>query len=151
MSRFVWWFEKLMWVSMLVGAIGFALDWDRLMIRLVQRGADAHIPVYYLRFRIQAMSVAMSVVAVVTLLVLLILVWLIARRRMNWARWVYATLFVLGLPYAVIQLPDMLSANPTAGALSGVQLALQLTALVLVFSPSARPWFTRPVVGAEVV
>ena len=150
MPRSVWWFEKLMWVSLLVGVAKGVLDWDRMVLEAVRQGANAHIPAYYLRTQIQAMSHVMVVIAVVALLVLVLIVWLIARQRKNWARWIFAVLFVLGVPFAFVQLPNVLSANPTAGALSLVQLVLQVAALVLIFLPDARPWFTRPAAGAQV-
>jgi hypothetical protein len=140
----VWWFEKLMWVSLLLGGVIAVLDWDRL---LHKAAADAYR--YGDRVGIQAASFTMTVIAICTALVMLLLVWLIARRRMNWARWVLAAMFVLGSPSAFIGLPAMLSANPAAGALSLVQLATQIAALALVFSPNARPWFARPAVGTQ--
>jgi hypothetical protein len=41
----------------------------------------------------------------------------------------------------------VLSVNPTVAVLEILQVVLQIAALVLVFLPSARPWFTNAAVG----
>jgi uncharacterized protein (TIGR03382 family) len=148
MPKSVWWFEKLMWVSLLLGGVVFSLDWKRVVAKAVHQGANARIPDSLLRTEFEAMTVGAAVTAILTFIVLLILVWLVARRRINWLRWLFGVLFVVALPFALLQLVDTFSANPIAGALSSVQLVLQLVALVLVFLPSARPWFTKPAGGA---
>jgi uncharacterized membrane protein len=135
MPKSVWWFEKLMWLSLLLGVVVAWLDWDRI-ISEAQEAAGA-MPI-----AVQTVSIF---TIVITIAVMLGLVFLIARVRQNWARWVFAVLFVLGLPFVVLKLPADLSANPTAGALSVVQLVMQVTALVLIFVPSARPWFAKRV------
>jgi uncharacterized membrane protein len=90
----------------------------------------------------------MWVTAIATIIALLILIRLAARRRMNWARLLFGVACVVGL-VTLLQLPEALSANPTAAALSIAGSVLQLVALVLVFLPSARPWFVKPAGSAE--
>jgi len=142
MPRSVWWFEKLIWATLLLGPVIAWLDWDRLLRKAAPKAYLYRDPI-----AAKAASFSMTVIAIVTLLVMLLLVWLIARRRMNWARWIFAALFVLGAPFALMGYPEMFSANPAAGALSVAQLVMQIAALALVFSPSARPWFARTAVG----
>jgi len=74
---------------------------------------------------------------------ILLLVWLIARRRMGWPRYLVGGLFALGLPYALQSLPAELAAYPVDGLLSVGQLALQAAALVLIFTGNARAWFAK--------
>jgi len=147
MPKPVWWFEKLMWGSLLLGAVNAALDWNRLIYKAVHRGANVHIPDYLLAEQFRIMSVFAFFVAAATVLFLLLLVWLIARRRIGWVRWLFGALCVLGLPSLFTDLPETLSANPLVALLKALQTVMQLTALVLIFLPSARPWFAKPAVG----
>jgi hypothetical protein len=74
-------------------------------------------------------------------------VWLIARRRISWVRWLFGAPFVLGGTSVFANLQEVLSVNPTVAVLEILQVVLQMAALVLVFLPSARPWFTKAAVG----
>jgi hypothetical protein len=66
-------------------------------------------------------------------------IWLVARRRQNWARWV-------SLIYVVVTLPFMIKDDlglyelPVAVAFSAV-FVLQCVAVSFLFTRSARPWF----------
>jgi hypothetical protein len=67
--------------------------------------------------------------------------WLIARRGVNWARWLLAILFVLSAPFLLLALAMGFSMDPVGCVLNAVQMSLQAIALVLVFSGDARDWF----------
>ena len=147
MPKPVWWFEKLMWGSLLlIGLIG-PLDWNRLLSKAVHQGANAHIPDSLLTAEFKAASVVMFCSAVAIVLLLLTLVWLIARRRIGWVRWLVGVMFVLGLPSVFADLPAAFSVSPIVAVLKTAQMVLQMAALVLIFLPSARPWYTKPAAG----
>jgi hypothetical protein len=134
MPKSVWWFEKLMWLSLLIGAVAAWLDWDRAVSNLQQATFDLR----------DAAELRSIITMVLTLAVLLLLIFLISRVRQNWARWVFAVLFVVGTPPSALNLPALISANPVAGTLSLIQFVMQFVALVLIFVPDARAWFARP-------
>ncbi len=74
---------------------------------------------------------------------MVLLVYLIARRRKNWARWLLAILFVVGLPGSIPAVTDALAFNPPVAFLMGAQILTQLVALIFVFTGNARDWFSR--------
>jgi len=143
MPRTIWWFEKLAWASLLLGSLVTVLDWKRLITNAVHRSLDTRIPIIFLERQYQAMSFSGAVTAMITIIVLLTLIWLIARRRKNWARWLYAVF--LAVPVAtIIRLFDVPSVGPTVSALSVVQGIVQVATVVMLFLPSASPWFEKP-------
>jgi hypothetical protein len=133
MPKSVWWFEKLMWLSLLLGVVASWLDWGRIMSQV--QAAEA------------GMQDVAKITALVTLVivfgVMLLLIFLIARMRQNWARWVFTILFALGLPFTLMNIPATISADLAAGGLMLVQLVIQVVAVVMIFMPSSRPWFAK--------
>jgi hypothetical protein len=81
-------------------------------------------------------------IQVVTMALLLLLIWLIAFKRQNWARWVWLVMFVLGMPGYAIVFKNLMGISLT-GAISLMQLVLQLVALYSIFTGNARAWFRR--------
>jgi hypothetical protein len=120
------WFERLMYLSIALGVINTALNWNRLV----------------------AMANRMGVVFVVfvggfVFGMLIWLIWLVARKAKHWARWVQLGLFVLGTPRDIRMVVHNLSDRPAAGTFGLVQFALQVAALILIFTGNARDWFKR--------
>lgn len=72
---------------------------------------------------------------------MVLMIWLTARRRKNWARWLLLILALLGLPAYVHMFGRMISVDFLAGLLSSVQCVVQAIAFVLLFSGNARDWF----------
>jgi hypothetical protein len=146
MPRSVWCFEKLAWGSLLLGGLVTSLDWKRIVAKGVYQGRYAGIPEVWLKTEFEVMSRVAFLTAVATFFVILLLVWLAARRRINWVRWLLAALFVLGGPTVFANLKEVLSVNPTVAVLESLHIILQVAALALVFLPSARPWFWKEAV-----
>jgi hypothetical protein len=121
------WFERLMYLSIAIGPITTALDWNHL-VALAQRLGGAGFVLFVDGF---------------TLALLILFVWLVARRAKNWARWVDLGMFVVGTPSAIRLLANKLPDKPLLGTLNLVQVALQIVALVLIFTGNARDWFKR--------
>ena len=113
-------FEQLFYASLCLGVFIFASDFDRLS----RLGPASSM--------IGTVGLAIGVVGLLT--------WLIARRRQNWARWVMVVMYVVGLPFFVINMSEQ---GILTVSLSAVQAVLQLVALVLLFTGNARPWFAR--------
>lgn len=133
MPRHVVLFERLMYASLAIGMLILALDGPR-KAELPEIRAAGGLP-----FLIAG--------AVFILAIIALIVWLIARRRKNWARWLLAVLCVAGIVAAVPVFLDVLNGNPAAAVLSGVQLILQLTALYYIFTGDAPPWFQKETNG----
>src|SRR5262245_45530144 len=120
------WFERLMIASIFVALAGVFLMWQR-------QGT----------FAVAELAVAAGLI-IANFGVLLLLIWLVARRRQGWARYVIGALFALGLPFALTNAPAELRAFPVEGALSLLALMMQGAALVLIFTGNARGWFAKP-------
>jgi hypothetical protein len=122
-------FERLMYASVCVGLAIVAIDGPR------QAAAPEFAPL--------GGPIFFVVTVLGTLGLFVLLIWLIARRRKNWARYLLAGLFVLGLWPFLQNFWTLIDANPLIGTLSGVQLALQMAALYAVFTDEAAAWFAN--------
>jgi len=122
----VTWFERLMIASIFVALAGVFLLWQR-------QGT----------FSVAELAVAAGL-TIANFGVFLLLIWLVARRRQGWARYVIGALFALGLPFALINAPAELRAFPVEGVLNLLALMMQGAALVLIFTGNARGWFAKP-------
>ena len=120
----VLWFERLFYFSVALSGIRFAINWPN------------HLPVA-------------AFLAVYALLMLqLVLIWLTARRRKNWARWVLLVLFLAWTTAGLIY--DGMTGGAawtTSAAVSAILRLLQLLfeniGLILIFTGrSSRRWFT---------
>jgi len=81
-------------------------------------------------------------IQVFVLAFMLLILWLIAFKRQNWARWLWLALFVLGTPGYIAIFKNLFGIS-LAGAISLTQVALQLVALYFVFTGNAVAWFRR--------
>jgi peptidoglycan/LPS O-acetylase OafA/YrhL len=116
-------FEVLAYISIAIGVITSALE--------------------YQRFSTMANPAFILLVQLFVFLIFVLFIWLIARRRKNWARWLFLILFLLGLPFYIPSLAAMIKNNPISGLLSVVQMLIQGAAIFLVFSGDAKEWFRK--------
>ncbi len=70
-------------------------------------------------------------------------IWLIARMRKGWARWVIFVFFVIGAPFYIPQLSEMLERNILVSLLSILQVILQILGLCFVFTGDSVNWFKK--------
>ena len=78
-------FEQLMYLSIAIGVVNTALDWDRLVAMV--HGVGGAVFILFIDGFVFG--------------VMILLIWLVARRAKNWARWVQLGLFLSGfLPTA---------------------------------------------------
>jgi hypothetical protein len=126
-------FERLMYAAVTIGLLNLILDASR----------QSELP------EIQAAGGfgVVALVALVALGLLLVLMWLIARKRKNWARWLFVGFFVIGLWPTLQNVAVVLEANPPVGLLSVAQIVVQMAAIFFIFSGDAGPWF-EPARGA---
>lgn len=59
----------------------------------------------------------------------------------NWARIVFLIFFLLGIPLAIPIVLEEVKRNLFLGSLSLIQIVLQVTALVLMFTKNSNLWF----------
>ena len=74
-----------------------------------------------------------------------LLLWLIYKmdRGRHWARVTFLVLTVIGVPFAIQPMLASFSYSPVSGLLGLLQVGMEVVALVMLFSPQAKPWF-RP-------
>jgi hypothetical protein len=118
--RNVLWFEVLLYVSLLI---------DTLSAAFIER-APADIG--------ETAAVSADMFVVVVLMFFLLLVWLAARHRKNWARWI----LVAALGLSLLSLLDSLSGGLTlASAVDLFSTALAGAGIYLSFTDDAKDWF----------
>jgi hypothetical protein len=125
------WFERLMYVASVVSIFGSFLDHDCVVEFM---GSANTGPVELVVFSIPW----------------LLLVWLAARRRKSWARWVITVFFAVGvlLPILASDVRDYLVAHANACPLDfystlAPTTLLQLIAMGFLFAAPSRAWFVR--------
>ena len=76
------------------------------------------------------------------------LIWLVARKRKGWVRYVLLALFLLTLAAAIVSLPTDIREHRIDFAVSALQCLAEGVALFLGFTGNARPWFTPAIAAA---
>lgn len=113
---------RLLWFTLALGVVNSALEWQ---------------------FLTSTTSVGLLVST--QLLTFAVVAWLtimISRGR-NWARITFLIMSIIGLPVVFMQFQAMFARSPISGAISVLQLLLQIGALYLMFSEPGRRWFRR--------
>jgi len=113
-------FEVLLYVSLLI---------DSLSAALLDRGSADMAP---------AVADNINMVALLLMIVFVVLVWLAARHRRNWARWV----LVAALGLSAISLVDALADGLTlATALDVLSTGISAAGAYFSFTGDAKGWF----------
>jgi hypothetical protein len=106
-----------MYLSLGIGAVQSILQWGRLVDSAHAAGRGFSFILF-----IQAFVFAMEI----------LFIWLIARRRKNWARWVWLIIFILGIPFALPVLGRIVrSSGPVVTTLMCAQNLAQIVALFI--------------------
>jgi hypothetical protein len=116
-------FEQLMYLSLGIGVIVSVLQFSYL---------ESQAGIGFILF-VQAFVLALF----------LLFIWLIARRRANWARWTFLVIFLLGLIPYMLNVVALLQRSPLSAGLNLIQLVLQALALYLIFTGNAVDWFKK--------
>ncbi len=111
----------LMWVTFLFGMLGIAAGWNDFM---------QVAP----RMFLVIISISAAVIALLNIMTML---------GRNWARISYLVFFCIGLPRLVEVLPPLFAESVVSGLVGVMQVLVQLTALVLLFTSPGRHWFRR--------
>lgn len=128
MPKSVAWFERLAYLSLVVGAASLALHWT-----LVQSTFGEHSYLY-------------PISAVITLLVQVMLIWLTARRRTNWARWMWIVLSFstsgFALYGAVVGTDHGVDPDAIAALARYAMYGIAFVSAAMLLMPDARAWFS---------
>ncbi|HEV2677918.1 MAG TPA: hypothetical protein VGV37_25530 [Aliidongia sp.] len=68
-------------------------------------------------------------------------IWLIARKRQNWARWVTLIVTIVAVIGLALRIGTLLQANPASTIVRLIVTALWVVELYLLFTGDAPPWF----------
>jgi hypothetical protein len=81
------------------------------------------------------------IVIVCALAVQLLWIWLIARKRQNWARWISLVVIVLAIPRAILDFDERVRLSAAAAIAYYVAFVIWMVAVSLLFRRDARGWF----------
>ena len=120
-------FERLAILSILVGMVFTWIDWEDQVASVRASGFSPAVAPITLGF---------------ALAILLLLIFLISRKGVAVAKWIFVALFALGLVYSIPQVLDALDRG-LVGLLQLTQLVVQGMAIYFLFTPEANDWFRR--------
>lgn len=120
------WYERLAWAAVAAGLASSAAN-PALLARNYDRYANGFLTLF-----------------VVSIAAQLIWIWLVARKRQNWARWISLILVLIGIPVAFWDNAERLQfLNPISASFWYAGYALHLISVMLLFRGDAREWFSR--------
>jgi hypothetical protein len=120
-------FERLSILSILVGMVFTWIDWEDQIAGARAAGLPPSVIPITLAF---------------SLAVLLLLIFLISRKGVGIAKWIFVALFALGLVFSVPQVLGALDRG-LVGLLQLTQLVVQGMAIYFLFTPEANDWFRK--------
>ncbi|MDB5679836.1 hypothetical protein [Sphingomonas bacterium] len=125
--RSIIWFERLIFVTLILGMFSTILNWDSIVARTALTESR---PVAFV-----------LIVQTLTFAMIIGLTLLTSRRRSRIAMWVSIVLTALGLPVSIL----MLVHNQFVGSviIPAIQMLTQFVAFGLLFTPNARAWMRR--------
>jgi hypothetical protein len=126
--RSVVWYERLAWTSLVTGLATAAAN-------------HAEFAKYYHQYHGGNL-----ILMVIGNAVQLLWIWLVARRRQNWARWIsllWLLLGILGTADMTGDVGERFQFNPVATILHYVALAIWMVSVMLLFRGDAREWFSQ--------
>ena len=71
-------------------------------------------------------------------------IWLVARKRKNWARWISIIFTVGSLPSALLDFEARFRFNPAMGVISSIGVVISAIAVSMLPRRDAREWFSAP-------
>jgi hypothetical protein len=119
------WYERLALAALVIGLASSALD-------------PATFFKYYERY-----SVVYLIMFVCSVAGQLLWIWLIARKRQNWASWISLVVVIIGLPNFIWDFEERFRLNAAAAIVYHAGAALLMVAVFLLFRHDAREWFGR--------
>ena len=119
------WYERLAWAAFAIGLVSAA-------------ASPATLAKYYDRS-----PIGYPIMFVVVVAGQLAWIWLVARKRQNWARWISLITVLIGIPNAIWDLEERFRLNPVASVFYYAAFATMTVSVMLLFRSDAREWFSR--------
>ena len=119
-------FERIVIAMVLLGVVSTYLSWERLVSYAESQGFGSN-------FVIATQAIGLAVT--------LLLVWLIARKRNEIAKWVWVILIVFGLVVSIGGVVGGIETVRPSVALQALQWVLSLASLWFLFRPDSTAWF----------
>jgi hypothetical protein len=120
-------FERLSILSILVGMVFTWIDWKDQIAGVRASGLPPEVVPITLAF---------------SLAILLLLIFLISRKGIGIAKWIFVALFAVGLVFSVPQVLGALDRG-LVGLLQLTQLVVQGMAIYFLFTPESNDWFRK--------
>ena len=120
-------FERLSILSILVGMVFTWIDWKDQIAGVRANGLPPEVVPITLAF---------------SLAILLLLIFLISRKGIGIAKWIFVALFAVGLVFSVPQVLGALDRG-LVGLLQLTQLVVQGMAIYFLFTPESNDWFRK--------
>jgi hypothetical protein len=119
------WYERLAWASLAVCLASAAAN-------------PTALAKYYNQY-----STGYPIMIACAYAVQLLWIWLIARKRQNWARWISLIAVLIGIPQAIWDFGERVEINAAATIVFYVGFVILAVAVFLLFRRDAREWFAR--------
>ena len=119
-------FERVVLLMLVLGIANAALTWDKQVAQVAAQGFGSGLLI-----AVQLIGIAIT----------LLLLWLIAHRRSNVARWIWVVLGVLGLVVAAWGFRGLPNLPVLELAMQPASWLLSLASIWLLFRPDTRAWF----------
>jgi hypothetical protein len=120
------WYERLAWAAIAAG-LASGITNPALLARNYERYANGFL-----------------IFSFVSIVAQLGWIWLVARKRQNWARWISLIVVLIGIPNAFWDNAERLQfLNPISAIFWYAGYAGHLISVMLLFRGDAREWFSR--------
>lgn len=119
------WYERLAWASIAIGLMSSAAN-------------PANLAKYYERYH-----TGFLLAGVVFIVLQFIWIWLVARKRQNWARWISLVVVLIGIPNAIWDIEERFQINPVATVFYYAAFGISIISVMLLFRNDAGDWFSR--------
>lgn len=124
-------FERLSYLSVFLGVLSMALNMPTIT-----------------KFSAQSLGIYPAVILAV-FGVQILFIWLIARRRKNWARWIWIFVTIAGSVSALFDMSVRFNNNLVAAAAYYLVYIVSIAATVFLLTPNSRAWVSRPQTEGE--
>jgi len=122
-------FERLSYLSLFLGAISAVLNWATIS-KFAHQSPLLYPAALLLTFAIQ-----------------ILFIWLIARKRKNWARWIWIFVILGGTALAIFDVNTRVANGITAAIAYYVVYLVSIVATLFLLAPDAWVWFRSPKLG----
>lgn len=119
------WYERLAWAALGLGLVSTVAN-------------PAALSKYY-----HQMPTVYPIMFAASIAGQLLWIWLVARKRQNWARWISLFFILIGIPTTIWDSEQRFQINAVAASFFHVAFAMSAVSVMLLFRADARAWFSR--------